>query len=98
MSNFGGKIIRDSRETVKGSLRQGAWRDNWVESFDIEFDGDITNDVARAIVDAFCASDLHNSKSQNSWGALRWMCADGDIRVDRFQRKLLVERSMGIAD
>ena len=75
MSNFGGKIIRSSRETVKGSMSQSGWRDSWKESFDIEFDGDITNEVARSIVEAFCASDLHNSQSQSSWGAIRWMCA-----------------------
>ena len=95
---YNGKIIKSSRKTVEGTFQQSGWSDEWVESFDIEFDGDITNDVARAIVEAFRASPLHNAQSQSSYGALRWMCADGAITVNRFNRTVEVQRRMGIAD
>ena len=97
MSNFGGRILRKSGQTVEGSLRQAGWSDEWDETYDIEFDGEITNDVVRAMVEAFNNSDLANRDS-SSYGALRWMCRDASVTVDRINRQIVVRRVMGIAD
>ena len=95
---FGGRIIRESQEMVEGSLRQGGWSDTYTESFDIEYNGELTDEVCDAVVEAFKGSNLHVDSDGSSWGALRWPLRDRNIRVDRESRKLLVDRGTGLCD
>ena len=92
---YGGKIIKESRKTVEGTHKMYGYHDAWDESFDIEYDGEITPEVKTAIINAFRASPLHE-KGGSSYGALRWPSADSNIRVEG--RQLIVTRSMGLAD
>ena len=95
---FNGRIIKASRKMVDGSTKQGGWTDHWDESYDIEYDGELTCTVAEAIIAAFVASPEHIKQSGSSYGALRWELADSDIRVLAKSRQLLVTRGMGLCD
>jgi hypothetical protein len=95
---FGGKILRKSSKMVPGTMRQAGWSDSYDESFDIDYDGELTDDVCDAIVKAFEKSNLHVSQDGSSWGALRWPLRDRDIRVDRENRQLIVTRGTGLCD
>jgi len=95
---FNGKILRNSGKMVPGSLRQAGWSDNYEESFDIEYDGELTDEVCDAIITAFKGSSLHQSRDGSSWGALRWPLRDGEITVNRETRQLIVERGTGLCD
>jgi hypothetical protein len=95
---YNGKIIKSSCKTVEGTHRQHAYSDSWDDSYDIEFDGELTLDVCEAIIRAFKGSRLYATQSQSSWGALRWGHADGDVRINIPNRQVIVSRSMGIAD
>lgn len=95
---YNGHIIKASREIVEGSHKQGGWSDHWDESYDVVYDGELTDDVCAAIVAAFKASPLFSRNSGSSWGALRWPLADENVRVDRESRKVLVQRGSGMCD
>lgn len=95
---YNGRIIKASRQIIKGSRKQGGWSDEWDEAFDIEYDGELTDDVCAAIVNAFKGSKLHYARSQSSYGCLRWSLADSNIHVNTETRQLVVTRGQGLCD
>lgn len=92
-----GRIIKSSKKAVEGTHKMHAYSDTWNESYDIEYDGELTPDVCNTIVAAFNASPEHCTGS-SSYGKLRWDHPDGAILVDVNARQLIVERSTGMCD
>ena len=95
---YNGKIIKSSCKTVEGTHRMHAYSDSWDDSYDIQYDGELTTDVCDAIVRAFMGSRLYATQSQSSYGALRWGHADGAVLVNVKTRQVIVSRSSGMCD
>ena len=98
MSGFNGKIIKASCKTLEGTYRQHAYADTWVDTYDVEYDGELTDEVCTAVVEAFKGSKLHVAHSGSSYGALRYPLADSDIHVNWETRKLHFTRGQGLCD
>ena len=47
---FGGKLLKNTRKQVPGSYKQRARSDDWQDSIDIEYAGEITPAVSEAII------------------------------------------------
>lgn len=93
-----GRIIKSSKSIVEGTHRQHAYSDTWDESYDIEYDGELTPEVCNRIVAAFIASPEHIGQSSGSYGQLRWDIADSSIRVNVETSELIVTRGSGMCD
>ena len=92
-----GRIIKSSKSTVEGTHKMHAYSDTWNESYDIEYDGELSPAVCNTIVAAFKASNEH-CKGSSSYGQLRWNSPDSAILVDVKARQLIVTRSTGMCD
>jgi hypothetical protein len=92
-----GKLLTKTRKMVPGSHRMESYQDTWQDSIDIDYAGELTPDVCRAIKVAFSQSKFCN-KGGSSYGALLWSNVDeGDV-VDVQNLQLLSNCSMGICD
>ena len=94
---FGGKLLKNTRKQVPGSYKQRARSDDWQDSIDIEYAGEITPAVSEAIIKAFYASKLC-TKGGSSFGALRWFSPDTVSHVDVENRKLIINCSQNLCD
>jgi hypothetical protein len=94
---LGGKLLTKTRKQIEGSYKQHAWSDDWQESIDIQFVGEITPAVSEAIIAAFYASK-HAGKSESLFGRLRASNADRVSHVDVTSRQLIINCSVSICD
>jgi hypothetical protein len=94
---FGGKILVSTRKQVPNSLKMHSYQDVWQDSVDIDFDGELTPEVCRAICDAYKSSGRLGS-DQSGYGALRWSNADRIVGVNTDNRQLILECSVNLAD
>jgi hypothetical protein len=92
-----GRIIVGSKTEVPGSRKMYSWHDEWVESYDIDYDGAIDKEVAERIIAAFKKSSEHIAKDRHGYGALRWQGADREITVTS-DKKLAVKRIICLTD
>ena len=94
---FGGKLLTATRTQVEGSYRQHAWTDDWQDSIDIAYAGDITPAVSEAIIAAFYASK-HCTKGQSLQSRLRASNSDRVSHVDTTAKKLIINCSVSLCD
>ena len=94
---FGGKILSKTRKQVEKSLRMESYRDVWKDSVDIQYDGELTPTVCKAICDAWKKAG-RLGENQSGYGALRWANADTIIGVDIEKRQLILECSVNLCD
>ena len=94
---FGGKILTKSRQQVPNSLQFASYQDIWLDSVDIEYDGEITPEVEKAICNAWKNAGKLGT-NQSGYGALRWSNADTIIGVDKTKRQLILQCSVNLAD
>ena len=94
---FGGKILSKTRKQVEKSLRMESYRDVWKDSVDIQYDGELTPTVCKAICDAWKNAGKLGT-NQSGYGALRWSNADTIIGVDKTKRQLILQCSVNLAD
>ena len=94
---FNGKILVKSRKMIEGSLRMESYQDVWKDAIDIEYDGELSPEVCKAIEKAFSSSKFMN-KAQSGYGALRWSNGDSIVGVDVAKRQLIVESSVSLCD
>lgn len=94
---FGGKLLVKTRKTVEGSYRQYAYQDTWDDSIDIAYDGELTDEVCKAIEVAFYNSK-NCQKRQSLYGALRAAQDDSVKGVDREKRQLIISCGCSLCD
>ena len=94
---LGGKLLTATRKQVEGTYKQHAWSDDWQESIDIAYDGELTPSVQEAITKAFYASK-HATKIEGSWGKLRWSSPDRVSHVDVEKKQLIINCSQNLCD
>ena len=94
---FGGRIKYSQGKTVKDSYKQYAYQDVWENEYPIEYDGEFTPEVVKAIQKAFTEAP-QRTRSESSWGRLRWSQDEIFDRVDTERRVLISIESTGIAD
>ena len=93
---FNGKILTGTRKTIPGTYKQHAYQDVWQESMDIQYDGELTEEIRAAICTAFRRSK-HYTGGGSSFGALRWNSADS-VHVDADKRQLIINKSVNLTD
>lgn len=94
---FNGRILVKTRKMVPGSLRMESYQDVWQDSIDIAYDGELTNEVCSAIIEAFRKSRFMG-KAQSGYGALRWSNGDTIVGVDKTKRQLILSSSVSLCD
>ena len=92
---FGGKIAKKGK-MIEGTHHQNAWDDTWLTAHPISYDGELTEEVCKAIKKAFYR--YHAKQSYSSWGKLRWMNPPSIKEVDVDNRQLIVHNSQGLCD
>jgi len=95
--SFGGKLLLKTRKEVPGTYRQEAWQDTWKESIDIDFDGELTPEIQKAIIVAFMNSKACR-KGSSSFGALRWGSPDNASYINKETRQLVIDCAVNLAD
>ncbi len=84
---FGGKLLVGTRKQIEGTYRMESWQDTWEDSVDIDYDGELTPTVCKAICDAWKNAGKLGT-NQSGYGALRWSNADTILGVDVVKRQL----------
>ena len=94
---FGGKLLVGTRKMVPNSLKMQSYQDVWQDSVDIDYDGELTPTVCRAICEAWEKSGRLGT-NHSGCGALRWSNADTILGVDVVRRQLRLGCSVNLAD
>ncbi len=94
---FGGKLLVGTRKMVPNSLKMQSYQDVWQDSVDIDYDGELTPAVCKAICEAWKNAG-RLGENQSGYGALRWANADRIVGVDPVGRQLILECSVNLCD
>jgi hypothetical protein len=97
MSNFGGKLLVGTRKMIAGTHRMHSYQDTWEDSVDIEYDGELTPTVCKAICEAWKNAGKLGT-NQSGYGVLRWSNADTILGVDVVRRQLRLGCSVNLCD
>lgn len=95
IKRFGGTISKRG-ERIEGTDRMEAYQDVWEEARPINYDGELTPEVCRAIEKAWKA---YNDSLPNGYTvALRWPSPDRFVRVDVERRAVIVSCAINLCD
>jgi hypothetical protein len=94
---FGGKLLVGTRKMIAGTHRMHSYQDTWEDSVDIDYDGELTPAVCKAICEAWKNAGKLGT-NQSGYGALRWSNADTILGVDVVRRQLRLGCSVNLCD